>query len=118
MVGPGNIHLLKQLSTGQKFEFTGSLEEFLLNCPDNLKTIDIEDICVIKISEEITPDQVQENLNGWLLEEKLKNWENIKEIGLKFSQACTNAKRNFVPYLREASTYQSTFRLPNYRRRR
>jgi len=62
MVGPGNIHLLKQLSTGQKFEFTGSLEEFLLNCPDNLKTIDIEDICVIKISEEITPDQVASNL--------------------------------------------------------
>ena len=63
MVGTGNITLLKQLSNGQKFQFTGSLEEFLLNCPDDLKTIEVEDICVIKISEEITPDQVVSNLN-------------------------------------------------------
>lgn len=63
MVGTGNITLLKQLSNGQKFQFTGSLEEFLLNCPDDLKTIEVEDICVIKISEEITPDQVASNLN-------------------------------------------------------
>ena len=62
MVSTGNIHLLKQLPAGQKFEFSGSLEEFLVNCPDSLKMIEVEDICVIKISEGIAPDQVAKNL--------------------------------------------------------
>ena len=62
MVNTGNIHLLKQLPDGQKFEFSGSLEEFLVNCPDNLKMIEVEDICVIKISEGIAPNQVARNL--------------------------------------------------------
>jgi malate dehydrogenase (oxaloacetate-decarboxylating) len=43
-------------------------------------------------SKDISADLVQENLNGWLLEEKLKNWENIKEIGLKFDQGILKPK--------------------------
>ncbi len=43
-------------------------------------------------AKEITSDRVQENLNGWLLEEKIKNWENIKETGLKFEQGILKPK--------------------------
>ena len=43
-------------------------------------------------AKDITQNQVQENLNGWLLVEKLKNWENIKETGLKFEQGILKPK--------------------------
>jgi len=62
MVGTGKIDLLKHLPDGQKLEFSGSLEEFHLNCPNSLKTIEVDDICVIKVSEGITPAQVVANL--------------------------------------------------------
>lgn len=62
MVLTGNIHFLKQSSNGQKFEFSGTFEEFFLDHPDNLRIIEVKDICVIKISGGVTPNQVVSKL--------------------------------------------------------
>jgi hypothetical protein len=62
MVGTSEVKFLKHSLDGQKFIFSGSLEEFDLICPEDLKAIDVDDICLIEISAGITPDQIASKL--------------------------------------------------------
>ncbi len=43
-------------------------------------------------NKDIDENNVEDNLSGWLLEEKLKNWERIKEKGFTFQQGVLKPK--------------------------
>ena len=58
----GSLKFHKRLESGETFEFVGSLEEFKFNCPQSLKAIDVDDICIIEFSPEINADQIASNL--------------------------------------------------------
>lgn len=63
MVREKEINFFKQLVDGQKFNFSGSLEEFELKCPETIKAINVDDICLIEIKAGITPDQIASKLS-------------------------------------------------------
>ena len=62
MVREKEINFFKQLADGQKFNFSGSLEEFELKCPESIKAINVDDICLIEIKAGIKPDQIASKL--------------------------------------------------------
>ncbi len=62
MVREKEIYFFKQLVDGQKFNFSGSLEEFELRCPESIRAINVDDICLIEIRAGIKPDQIASKL--------------------------------------------------------
>ena len=48
----------------------------------------------LKLNEDmsVSSEQVEDNLTGWLLEEKLKNWDGIKKNDLEFKEGVLKAK--------------------------